>query len=142
MRWTSSFPFVTLPATLVLARAGVACLFGAHAVVRIVNGSIPRFASFMESIGFLDGTVAVWAITLVELAAVTMLLLGVAVRVSSAALLAIAVGGIVLIHRHAGWFVGEHGTGGMEYSVALILLLLVVAAADRNDATTRAGAET
>jgi len=33
-------------------------------------------------------------------------------------------------HRHLRWFVGENGTGGSEYSVALILALRVIAAAD------------
>ena len=32
---------------------------------------------------------------------------------------------IWLIHRHNGWFVGEHGVGGSEYSVALLAMLLV-----------------
>lgn len=54
------------------------------------------------------------------------------VRPAAAALLAIAVGGIVLIHRHAGWFISEHGTGGVEYSAALIILLLLVFADDRD----------
>jgi putative oxidoreductase len=44
---------------------------------------------------------------------------------------AIVAGGIVLIHARLGWFVGEHGTGGSEYSVALLVLLLLIAAQDR-----------
>ena len=42
--------------------------------------------------------------------------------------------GIYLIHRHNGWFVGEHGVGGSEYSVALLAMLLAIAA---HDADTR-----
>ena len=38
--------------------------------------------------------------------------------------------GIVIIHWQLGWFVGEHGTGGMEYSLSLMVSLLVIAAAD------------
>ena len=57
-----------------------------------------------------------------------------AVIVVIALLLAIAIGGIVLIHWRFGWFVGEHGTGGSEYSIALIVMLLVVAAGDTYDA--------
>ena len=37
---------------------------------------------------------------------------------------------IVIIHWRLGWFVGEHGSGGMEYSVSLMVSLLVIAAAD------------
>ncbi|MEP7315806.1 MAG: DoxX family membrane protein [Sphingomicrobium sp.] len=137
--WTRRFPFVTLSTAVVLARVGTASFFGAHAIVRIANGSIPRFAGFMESVGFPNGAITVWAITLVELAAAMAILLGIAIRGAAAALLSIAFGGIVLIHRHSGWFVGEHGTGGMEYSFALILLLVIIAAADRGEVVRPAG---
>ena len=60
-----------------------------------------------------------------------MIIVGVQVRWAATALFVIAATGIVLIHAGNGWWVGEHGTGGSEYSVALILMLLVVAAADR-----------
>ena len=43
----------------------------------------------------------------------------------------------ILIHANLGWFVGEHGVGGMEYSLCLIVALLVIAAADAE--THRAG---
>lgn len=125
------FPFVSLATALALARIGTALLFGLHAVVRIANGSIAQFGGFMESVGFPNGVIAVWLITTAELLAAGLMVAGVAVRWAAAVLMAIAVGGIVLVHRHFGWFVGEHGTGGSEYSAALLLLLLVVAAADR-----------
>jgi len=53
----------------------------------------------------------------------------------------IAAMGIVIIHWQFGWFVGEHGTGGMAYSLSLMASLLVIAAADtsaRQDAPTPA----
>jgi len=122
---------LTRPA-LLLARIATAALFMAHAAVRIVNGTIPQFARFMEARGFPAGGAVVWAITFTELIAGTLIIVGRFVRVSAAALLAIAVGGIVLIHRHFGWFVGEHGSGGIEYSAALIMLLLVIMADDHD----------
>nr|WP_310522180.1 DoxX family protein [Polymorphobacter sp.] len=127
---TPRFPFVKLPTALVLARVMTAVFFMAHAIMRIANGSIPQFAKFLEAQGFPAGLVLVWAITAVEIVAGACLLLGRQVRPAAAGLLVIAIGGIMLIHRHLGWFVGEHGTGGSEYSVALIVLLVVVAAAD------------
>ncbi|MGH6617895.1 DoxX family protein [Sphingomonas sp.] len=84
----------------------------------------------MEAAGFPYGIPLVWLITLSELVAGALLILGLYVRWATIPLLIIASMGIVIIHRHAGWFVGEHGTGGSEYSVALILLLLIVAASD------------
>jgi putative oxidoreductase len=129
--WLAAFPFLSLPTALWLLRVGTAGLFVAHAVVRIVLHTIPQFGIFMERQGFVPGVAWVWAITVLELACGTAMILGRGVRWAALGLFAIAGGGIVLIHRHFGWFVGEHGTGGSEYSVALMLALLVLAAADR-----------
>jgi putative oxidoreductase len=52
------------------------------------------------------------------------------VRVVATGLFVIALGGILIIHIHNGWFVGEHGTGGMEYSFSLMASLIVITAAD------------
>lgn len=120
------------PLTLLIARIATAGLFMAHAVVRIANGTIPQFGKFMEAQGFPAGEALVWAITLTELIAGVLIIIGRFVRPAAAALLAIAVGGIALIHRHFGWFVGEHGTGGIEYSAALIILLLLIMADDQD----------
>ncbi|MBJ7438567.1 MAG: DoxX family protein [Sphingopyxis sp.] len=120
------------PLTLMIARVATAGLFMAHAAVRIVNNTIPQFAQFMKSQGFPAAEALVWAITLTELVAGILIIVGRFVRPAAAALLAIAAGGIVLIHRHFGWFVGEHGTGGSEYSVALIILLLLIMADDQD----------
>ena len=124
------FPFVSLDHALVLARLMTAVFFMAHAIVRITNGSMPRFGGFLEAQGLPAGETLVWAITLFEIGAGMCLLIGRQVKLAAAGLMVIVVGGIVLIHRHFGWFVGEHGTGGAEYSAALLVLLVVVAAAD------------
>lgn len=123
-------PFVSLRGALVGLRIATALLFMAHSVVRVVKGTIPQFGAFLESIGFPYGEVWVWAITVAELLAGTLLIIGRRIRWAATALFAIAAAGIVLIHRHFGWFVGEHGTGGSEYSVALLVMLVVIAAED------------
>ena len=133
------FPFISLATGLRLLRIGTALLFAAHAIVRITHGTIPQFGKFMESFGFPGGTVWVWAITITEILAAVLLVTNRFVRPAAMALFMIAFTGIILIHRHFGWFVGEHGTGGSEYSVALIIMLLVIAAADREDRANRAG---
>lgn len=84
----------------------------------------------MERFGFPEPVLVVWAITLTEIIAGLLLALGYGVRHASLALASVAAGGIALIHHRFGWFVGEHGTGGSEYSVCLLLCLLVLAAAD------------
>ncbi len=126
-----NFPFISLKNTLVFARIMTAIFFMAHAIVRILNGSIPQFGGFMEKLGFPNGILVVWMITIVEIISGSLLILNRFVRPASSALFLIVAFGIVLIHRHFGWFVGEHGTGGSEYSVALMTLLLIICANDK-----------
>ena len=125
------YPFVSRSHAILILRVSVAIFFMAHAAVRIVNGSIPSFAGFLASKGIPFSLSVVWIITVYELAAGTMMALGCHVRCITVGFFVIAAGGIVLIHAQLGWFVGEHGVGGMEYSLCLIVALLVIAAADR-----------
>jgi len=122
-------PFISLQSSLTVLRVVTPLLFMAHAVVRIVNGTIPQFADFLGGSGFPQPLLLVWVITVVEIVAGTLMIAGVKVRCMAAALACVAIGGIVIIHAKLGWFVGEHGTGGSEYSVCLLLCLLVIAAA-------------
>jgi putative oxidoreductase len=125
------FPFLTLKQSLLILRIAVAVIFLAHAIVRICNGTIPRFGEFMESKGLPFGVAWVWGITAYEIAGGLLLLLGMYTRLLAAGFIVLLLVGIVLIHASLGWFVGEHGTGGCEYSVILIVALLVVAAEKR-----------
>ncbi|MCZ8074698.1 MAG: hypothetical protein CFE41_01080 [Burkholderiales bacterium PBB2] len=125
-------PCLSLRQALWVLRLGIPALFMAHAVTRIFNGTIPRFAGYLSQFSFLpEPLLWVWAITATEIIAGSCLMLGIAMRWAAAALAVIALGGMALIHVHRGWFVGEHGSGGVEYSVCLLLGLLVLAAADR-----------
>ena len=128
--WLRNYPWWPLPDALRLLRIVTALLFMAHASMRFVLGTIPQFGVFMESQGFPHGQAWVLAITCYELAAGSLLILNRGVRWAASGLAVIVAVGIGLIHRHNGWFVGEHGIGGSEYSVALLAMLLVVAAHD------------
>jgi putative oxidoreductase len=130
----------TLSTALTTLRIGTAALFMAHAVVRATTpGAIPQFGAFLEKTGIPYGVATVYAITLFEILGGALLVLGIRARVLAAGFAIILVVGIALIHRHRGWFVGEHGTGGSEYSVALLLALFVIAAADRAQPARDAG---
>lgn len=131
------FPWCSLHDALRVLRIVTALLFMAHASMRFVNGSIPQFGAFMESQGFPHGQAWVLAITCCELGAGSLLIINRGVRWAASGLAVIVAAGIWLIHRHSGWFVGEHGTGGSEYSVALLAMLLVVAAHDAAAASRR-----
>ena len=133
--WLRGYPWCPLPDALRLLRIVTALLFMAHASMRFVNGTVPQFGAFMEAQGFPHGQAWVLAITVYELGAGSLLILNRGVRWAASGLAVIAAVGIYLIHRHNGWFVGEHGIGGSEYSVALLAMLLVVAAQDASRAS-------
>lgn len=131
-KFFQGFPGLSANRAIAVLRVTTAVLFLAHAVGRMVLGTIPSFGRFMDAVGFVPGMLWVYAITAAEIICATLLVANRYVRWATIPLLVIAVVGILLIHIHFGWWVGEHGTGGMEYSVALIAMLLAVAAADRD----------
>ncbi|WP_126243685.1 DoxX family protein [Chitinophaga rhizosphaerae] len=124
------FPYLSLRHTLLILRISIAIIFIAHAVVRVTGGTVPRFGGFLESKGFPAGEALVWMITVFEIAGGILLAAGKFVRWLSAGFVLMLLVGIVIIHAELGWFVGEHGSGGCEYSFILIVALLVTAAAD------------
>jgi len=120
---------------LITLRVGTAALFMAHALVRVMTpGSIPQFGLFLEKSGLPQGIAVVWLITVFELCAGLLMALGLRTQYMAVGFGVILLGGIALIHRHLGWFVGEHSSGGSEYSVALLLALFVIASADMSGA--------
>jgi len=131
-RLIHAYPFLSLAQALWVLRVATAIFFMAHAVVRIAHGTIPQFAGYLAERGWPLATAVVWAITVCEILSGVALILGRYVRLATSGLLFIAVMGIVIIHAQLGWFVGEHGTGGAEYSLALIVSLITIAAADRD----------
>ncbi len=111
---------------LSLLRIAIATVFFLHAIVRLFNGSMDQFGSFLNGKGFLCETAMVWVITVFELIGGILLALGKFTKLIGFAFIGLLVMGIILIHFSQGWFVGEHGTGGMEYSFILIMGLLAV----------------
>ncbi|MBL8310739.1 MAG: DoxX family protein [Burkholderiales bacterium] len=131
------FPYLSLHTAMQTLRVTIALLFMAHAGVRVANGSIAQFASFLEARGWPGSLLIVLAVTVWELVAGVLLILNRYLGLACGGLALIAFMGIVIIHARQGWFVGEHGTGGVEYSISLLAALLVVAAYDRNTAASK-----
>lgn len=123
----AAFPFIGPSTSLVVLRVVTALLFIAHAAVRLSRGTIPQFGAFLETKGLPIGAAWVWAITTFEIVGGIALAVGLGVRGLAAGFCAMLVMGIVLVHAQFGWFVGEHGTGGSEYSVALLAALVAIA---------------
>jgi putative oxidoreductase len=131
-----SFPFVSPTQSIAILRVSVAFIFLTHSIVRIFNSSIPQFGGFLESKGFPGGEVWVWAITAFEIVGGILLALGIGAKWLGIAFITMLMAGIVLIHAAQGWFVGEHGTGGVEFSFILISSLLVVVSIEANESGT------
>ena len=126
-----NFPFISSSQSLLLFRITLPLFFVAHAVVRISNGTIPRFADFLSTKGFFAATAVVWGITLYEIIGGIALAFGYFTKYLSLGFILMLIMGNVIIHYQNGWWVGEHGEGGMEYSCALILGLIVIAASKK-----------
>ena len=127
----NKFPFISQSNSLILLRVSVAIIFLSHSIVRITNSTVERFGGFMESKGFPYGIAWVWGITAFEIIGGLLLAFGYFTKILSAGFICLLVVGIVLIHASFGWFVGEHGTGGCEYSFILIAALIVIAASNQ-----------
>jgi putative oxidoreductase len=123
-----NFPFLSSSQSLLLFRITLPLFFVAHAVTRITNGTIDRFAGFLSTKGFFATTAMVWGITVYEIIGGIALVLGYYTKYLSLGFILMLVMGNIIIHYENGWWVGEHGEGGMEYSCALILGLIVIAA--------------
>lgn len=129
-----SFPFLSLRQSIFFLRLSVAVIFLAHAVMRLIlEGSLQQFAGYLNNKGLVYGTLIVWLITIFEIAGGIALILGYAIKWFAAGFVVLLIVGCILIHIERGWFVGEHGSGGCEYSYVLIVALLVIAAAENNN---------
>lgn len=122
----NKFAFTQPRTALAVLRISVALVFFVHAAVRIINYTIPQFSLFFQSKGFPYPTVLVWIITIFELAGSVLLALNLLTKWLSIGFFLLLLIGVILIHWSLGWFVGEHGTGGSEYSFILMVCLYYI----------------
>lgn len=108
-------------------RVIVAGLFIAHGLMRIANGTVDDFGSFLDGKGFPLGVFLAWIITAYEIAGGILLIAGRWTRAIALGFVFHQVMGIALVHAKNGWFVVGAGSGGMEYSVLLIASCLLIA---------------
>jgi putative oxidoreductase len=127
-------PLPSLPQSILALRIITAGLILAHSFGRIIRGTIPQFGAAMEHLGLPAGVALVWAITLMEIAGAALIISGRRLRVGAALIASVLLAGLPLVHWRNGWYVGEFGTGGMEYTVALLAALFVIACSDTRGA--------
>jgi putative oxidoreductase len=98
-----------------------------HGAYRFYEGTTPIMGTLLENAGFPFGTFLAYAVNVVETAGALLLALRLAVLPASMALVGIYFTGIMLFHRHSGFFVVGPGENGWEYSALLITCLLFTA---------------
>ena len=108
-------------------RVVVATLLLIHGAFRAATGGVAPFGEFLDGNHVPAGLAVAWGITAVEIVGGVALALGRWVRPLALWFAGQLVAGIVLVHGPEGWFVVGGGRNGMEYSVALIAMLLAQA---------------
>ncbi len=110
-----------------LLRLTLAGLIAAHGLARWQAGAVQPFGQWLSAGGWPAGLALAWGITLLEIVGPLLLALRRCVRPLCLVFSAVYAMGIVLVHAKAGWFVVGLGRNGSEYSVLLIVCLLLLA---------------
>ena len=108
-------------------RVSLAILLVVHGVARIALGIVDDFGVFLDGAGLPMGVTLAWAVTLFEVLGGLTFALGKGVRTIAVVFSLELALGIAMVHWREGWFVVGAGRNGMEYSVLLIVGLVVVA---------------
>lgn len=116
---------------LTAVRVAVAVLIFIHGAARASLGGVAPFGGWLETQGFPVGVAFAWAVTIYELIAPILIVLGRFVFWACLGHVFILTLGAIMVHAPAGWFVVGLGRNGVEYSVLLIVCLLAVAWAHR-----------
>lgn len=111
-------------------RIGVALLIFIHGAARVAAGGVAPFGAWLEGQGFPVGIAWAWGVTGYELVAPALIVLRRFVSVLCLGHVGILALGMVMVHMPNGWFVVGLGRNGVEYSVLLILCLLMIAWAE------------
>jgi putative oxidoreductase len=117
---------------LIALRIGVATLLFIHGTYRIYDNGPPGFGEWLTSQGLPFGLVIAWTVTIMEVVGTVIMASGRFVPYLALYFTAILTMGIILVHGKEGWFVVGGGRNGVEFSVSLIIGLLVTAYADKD----------
>jgi putative oxidoreductase len=114
---------------LLALRVAVGLMFFAHGwnhLARMREG--PGVSNWFESLGLRPGPAHAWLVTLTELGAGPLLVVGLFTPLGAAAVTGVAVVAWITNHRNAGFFVFRRPTEGWEYVMVLTVLGLALGA--------------
>lgn len=118
----------TLNSTFLL-RFALASIFLSHSLHGIfITHDVDDFGNlFLNQIGFAPfGVFIAWLVILAQVVTSLLLLADQFTKISSLINIVILVAGIITVHFKESWFVVGPGTGGMEFSFVLIMMLLTL----------------
>lgn len=104
----------------------LAVFIAAHGWARLISGGVLPFGGWLETQGFPLGVWIAGGITAIEILGTPFFALGILIIPLSALYSVIYLVGIFIVHLPAGWFVVGLGRNGAEYSVLLIMCLILV----------------
>ncbi len=115
-----------------LLRLVLCAILFTHGAYRFYDGTVPVLGDILRENGLPYANVLAWLVDLAEIGGTVLLALRLCVLPVCAILSFIYFTGILLFHRHNGFFVVGPGGGGWEYSALLITCLLVTAWENRS----------
>lgn len=117
---------ILLKQPIKILRWVVGGLFLVHGIYRISAGIVGDFGGFFTAIGWPLGLALAWTVTCLEIFSALCLIVGKLSRLAAIYLITQTIMGIILVHWPHGWFVVGAGRNGMEYSVLLIVCLVIM----------------
>lgn len=119
-----NLPNISTRYSAILVRIVMGVIFFTHGAARLFYDSVSGFGNYLDSQGLMIGLILAWAITIGEMVFGTMLAVGYKVRYCVIFHATIIIAGLFLIHIPQGWFVVGHGTGGAEFSLLILAVLI------------------
>ncbi len=113
-------------------RLVVCAILFTHGFHRLYEGKAPVLGSILKEEGIPAGVVLAYLVCLAETCGTSLLALRLMVLPVTLILSSIYLTGILLFHRHHGFFVVGPSEGGWEYSALIITCLLVTAWENRH----------
>ena len=111
---------------LIFLRVVMGLIFISHGAARLYYWSVPSFGGFLEGQGLHFGFWIAMFITVGEIVSGILLAFGYLIRYCIVFHSVVIATGIFLVHGRNGWFVVGHGSGGIEYSVLILVVLVVL----------------
>jgi putative oxidoreductase len=121
-----NLPDIPKKYTFIFLRAVTGIIFITHGAARIYYNTIDGFGAFLDSQGFMIGLPLAWGITLGEIVSGSCLAAGYKVRYCTLFHSIIIITGIFMIHLPQGWFTVGQSSGGVEYSLLLLAVLIFI----------------